>query len=540
MKENETERDVPCLVCFDLRISRYSFSRRSGLRWVGPLRKLARELTGYDPFDDDERLFVEAKSLDVTAAAGCLSCLLLKEIWGRLGHTEQLCSGEGDMKGRRGFFLYYTRYGDSGEDVPDVLFLRLKYHHYVIYTMEGQNCPWDKIIFSKRWSSFLPTLKQVRRFIRDAWLKQQIRHALEEHDELSVLPTRLVMLHDGRPQGDPGPGAPMEIRLIETSSIARTFENDVDYIALSHCWGSPDVAAQMMQTTRATIGAFTKSIPWGGLTKTFQDAMLVAKHVGIRYVWIDSLCIVQDDAQDWAGESSRMASVYENASLTIAATGATDGHQGLFINTGDEPVLRLGAHGIKLPGLQYPIYVRCYLPNRDARLKQDDPLKGLTEMPLRSRGWVFQERIMSPLTLHFTKTEVIFEDDRHRYASCECEGLYPRMPISDSSRNCLFKKEESSSELATWCTIVENYASHSLTSEADRLPALSGVATRFQQQRPPLGSYLAGLWEADILLGLHWKMTGPVQPRRQPTLARKTLLSAPPTWSWASVGGSNV
>ncbi|KAK1837581.1 het domain-containing protein [Colletotrichum chrysophilum] len=243
---------------------------------------------------------------------------------------------------------------------------------------------------------------------------------LEEHEELPVLPTRLVMLHDSRPQGDLGPGAPLEIRLIETSSIAQTFEDDMRYIALSHCWGSPDVAAWMIQTTTETIGEFSQSIPWGGLTKTFQDAMLVAKHIGIRYIWIDSLCIVQDDAQDWALEASRMASVYENAHLTISAMGATDGRQGLFINTGSEPILRRHVHEIKLPGLQYPIYVRR---NASYGISESPDPRELTEMPLLYRGWVFQERILSSRILHFTEIELNFEDARGR-SSCECKELY--------------------------------------------------------------------------------------------------------------------
>lgn len=356
-----------------------------------------------------------------------------------------------------------------------------------------------------------------------------------EHAGPPVLPTRLVMLHDGRPQGDLGPWETLDVRLVETSSIAQTFDDDVRYVALSHCWGSPDVAARVLQTTTETIGGFSRSIPWGSLTKTFQDTMLVTKHLGIRYIWIDSLCIVQDNAQDWAAEASRMASVYANAHLTISAMGASDGHQGLFINTGNEPVPRRGVHEIKLPGLQHPIYVRSHESYGSAASR--DPLKP-TEMPLLHRGWAFQERNLSPCVLHFTESELIFEDERGG-SSCECKEL-KHCIAGTSRRNWLSRTGDSSLDRWSWYDIVKEYASRLLTSEADRLPALSGIATTFQRRWPALGSYLAGIWEADIFGGLHWYLWDPVQPRLQPTLARGTLLSAPPTWSWASVGSSNI
>ncbi|KAH9237634.1 hypothetical protein K456DRAFT_1361398 [Colletotrichum gloeosporioides 23] len=482
MEEYETEPDVPSLVFNDLRFPK-TFLREEPR--VQRQRKLARELSGYNPFDGYGRLFVEPQSLEATAAAGCLSCVLLKDVCGRLCHTDQLWVGEGDMEGRRVFFLHNSphRRPDRLDSLtPRGLFLHLKDDTYVIYTMEGEPCPWDAIP-SLPWSGYLPTLDHVRRSVQCAF-----NYTLEEHIEPPVLPTRLVMLHDGQPQGNIGPVVPLEVRLIEPSSIAQTFKDDVCYIALSHCWGSPDVAARMLQTTTETIGAFSRSILWGGLTKTFQDAMLVAKCLGIRYIWIDSLCIVQDDAQDWAVEASRMASVYANAHLTISAMGATDGHQGLFINTGSEPIRRRGVHEIKLPGLQYPIYVRNNECHQSAASAY--PLK-LTDTPLLHRGWAFQERILSPLILHFTESELTF-DNKRGGSSCECKELGHYIN-GTHSRDWLFGTGISSLGCWPWYRMVEMYVPRLLTSEADRLPAFSGIATTFQRRLPALGSYLAGL-----------------------------------------------
>lgn len=134
MEEHETEPDVPCLVCYDLRFPKESWDVPD---WLKRQRKLARELSGYNPFNEVGALFVEAKSLDATAAAGCLSCALLRDIWGRLCHTEELCSGEGDMEGRHGFFLHHYLYSQSDFSELPGPFLRLKDHIYVIHTMEG-------------------------------------------------------------------------------------------------------------------------------------------------------------------------------------------------------------------------------------------------------------------------------------------------------------------------------------------------------------------------------------------------------------------
>lgn len=135
MEEHETEPDVPCLVCYDLRLPRHPYSEPDGFERQ---RELARERSGYNPFDKHLGLFVEPKSLDATAAAGCLSCVFLKDVWGRLCHTEELRLGKGDMEGKHGFFLQ----SEGSRTEPSrshVLFLCLKDHDYIIHhTIEGR------------------------------------------------------------------------------------------------------------------------------------------------------------------------------------------------------------------------------------------------------------------------------------------------------------------------------------------------------------------------------------------------------------------
>ena len=98
------------------------------------------------------------------------------------------------------------------------------------------------------------------------------------------------------------------------------------YICLSHCWGPPN--KQIIRTLSSNIHSFLKHVPWDDLSNTFQDAIDITRRLDVDYIWIDSLCIIQEDRDDWKEESVKMADIYENAFLTIAATKSRDGSGG--------------------------------------------------------------------------------------------------------------------------------------------------------------------------------------------------------------------
>lgn len=116
------------------------------------------------------------------------------------------------------------------------------------------------------------------------------------------------------------------------------------WIALSHCWG--DAWNRPLQTTQANIWSHLEGIDLKRMPKTFQDAVVVAKAMGIRYLWIDSLCIVQDDLKDWKQESRVVGTIYQNATITIAATHSRNSSEGCFY--GDA-----GRAYVPLPGQSY-------------------------------------------------------------------------------------------------------------------------------------------------------------------------------------------
>jgi hypothetical protein len=308
------------------------------------------------------------------------------------------------------------------------------------------------------------------------------------------------------------------------------------YICLSHCWG----LEQIITTTRATLDDRKGGITWSDLSQTFQDAITLTRRLGFQYIWIDSLCIIQDSAEDWQLESARMASIYSNGFLTIAGTKSPNGRGGLFTSTPDYCV-----SGLTPDGEEYCVYFRERIDHQiDNILESARMTSSTTYYPLLSRAWVYQERMLSTRVLHFGWYEAFFECKS--MVRCECgaisyHGTGTETPVS------LIKVEYADALMGysqgyegralksilyqgarLWRTMVCSYTTLSLTKSKDRLPAFGGLARQMASQRK--SRYLAGLWEDslnDDLLWNIWTTSKLKSPRPEPRNA--------PTWSWASV-----
>jgi hypothetical protein len=186
-------------------------------------------------------------------------------------------------------------------------------------------------------------------------------------------------------------------RLVETAGITEY------YITLSHCWGHH----QPLRTTRSTLSQHLNEIPFDGLPQTFKDAVILARNLQIRFLWIDSLCIIQDDEDDWATESVRMGLIYEAAILTIAAASAADSSVGLFRDR--------ERFGIEIPYLDEDGEERG---TAIAHQYHHDMIKNaIKTCPLNSRAWVYQESYFSRRTVHFLDNTLVWSckggDTRH-------------------------------------------------------------------------------------------------------------------------------
>ncbi|KAJ8106723.1 hypothetical protein OPT61_g9350 [Boeremia exigua] len=318
--------------------------------------------------------------------------------------------------------------------------------------------------------------------------------------QMSQLPTRIVEIIDSK-----------NVRLRETRR-----EHGL-YTCLSHCWG----AQPIIRTTTTSLSTHLESIPWTDLPRTFQDAIDITSGLGIRHIWIDSLCIIQDDLDDWRHEGSRMCDIYSKSHLTIAASKSEDSTGGCYAasNTVDDKT-----HWFEnSKNEQYNVHVRTcivHLGEEFNFLAQGIP----TVFPLTKRAWVFQERLLSPRVVHFGPTELYWECSTGTV--CECSDWN-----YDDKNKWLGKRLQDPSGAVTaieqckiWHSLVEEYTKKDLQYDTDIFPALQGIAKLLQHQV----DYFAGVWNTDtILLDLLWH----VRSGRRPAVWRA------PTWSWASIKG---
>jgi Heterokaryon incompatibility protein (HET) len=278
------------------------------------------------------------------------------------------------------------------------------------------------------------------------------------------------------------------------------------YATLSHCWGS----LVLLNLKKSTIQLFRESVPSEAICKTFEHAIYITRYIGLKYLWIDSLCIIQDDTDDWVRESANMSSVYRGSSLNIAASFAPNGTFGCFVDRGLSDIWRILVR-TKVGNEEH--FFECLPPEMYRR--------GLTEMPLLQRRWVVQERILAPRMLHFTSTQVFWEC----FEKVACEVFPTGFPKQRSDIEKYFHKRHFVGSM--WPEVVELYSKCKLTYSEDKMVAISGLAQhiKFQTNR----EYVAGLWREGLESQLCWR-------RRDPRQQRPPLYRAP-TWSWASIDG---
>lgn len=292
------------------------------------------------------------------------------------------------------------------------------------------------------------------------------------------------------------------------------------YATLSHCWGH----LKIQTLTSANSQELHHEIKSHELCKTFQDAIRLTRLAGFEYLWIDSLCIIQDDLDDWRQESALMAHVYGCSSLNISATGAANGSEGCFFE-------RLPSYQLKyeLPLLLNGALISlsiCSFPPESWRYNNNADSMAwyrrlITSQPLLQRAWCIQERLLSRRTLHFSRPELFWEC-KTKSASENFPDEFPRALRFDE----FYEKEKG--DALSWEDVVHMYTRTSLTKSTDKLVAIGGIAASVQKTRKD--SYLAGLWRRELEKGLYWNVWVGEAVKR-PTTYRA------PSWSWAAVDG---
>ncbi|KAK8226991.1 heterokaryon incompatibility protein-domain-containing protein, partial [Phyllosticta capitalensis] len=330
------------------------------------------------------------------------------------------------------------------------------------------------------------------------WAQQPISDCLRLHSQCAIqidspiIPTRLLDV-------DPDEkGMGTDVQLQDFSSA--TPGTSIEYAALSYCWGSYKPECM---TTRETLARNLRRIPSGLLPQTFYDAVKVTRGLGLKYLWIDSICIIQGDENDWCREAGRMFDVYRGSKVTLAAVSGKDSRAGLRTTTIKQQTHMVA--NLHLGQFTYPLYFRphhyLWWPVTGQEMHTLN-----TNVPLLTRAWTYQERMISPRILFFTESEVIFQ--------CACEMRISRAPKQKAvdknteTTQSLSHKEGFTEELVktqqTWREfIVWDYSILNLTNPRDKLAALGAIAEQFQRVRPG-ARYLAGLWSDSLLDDMLW------------------------------------
>lgn len=334
---------------------------------------------------------------------------------------------------------------------------------------------------------------------------------------LTPLPTRV--LHVGSDQHDP--------YLFDSNGTKAS------YCILSYCWGRPGNAV----TTKDNISQRMKGIPLGSLPTLPREAVLTARALGFVYIWIDALCIIQDDEKDWAAEASVMHDLYSRADLTITSLVADDSRDKLFQPRPRRicrPVpLNLGA---MLPKRERPSFKErrvvelAVYPRHE--LGQQTPIRG----PVHQRAWILQEQVMSTRLLYFGAGLLHWE--------CLHDYLLESYP--DSERNIaapfhqnsqtklivkgILPQDEASLDdqnpFKIWQALVQQFTQRKMTKRSDRVPAFLAISKSIEALLKD--EFIGGIWRSDARLveSMCWELLKP-----------DSSDSSGPSWTWASRSG---
>lgn len=345
--------------------------------------------------------------------------------------------------------------------------------------------------------------------------RQWLSRCKDSHDCAEVKggrhPTRLIQMNQH--------GESIKMRLRASESLVA----EQEYCTLSHCWGKH----QFTMLERHNLLALHQDIPMRNLSKTFRHAVLAACKVGFEYIWIDALCIVQDDEEDWQREAATMATVYAHSSLNFAATAATDGTGGCFHLRNPDVIRRVKPFKAKGTGGMYgtdSTYLCSVASSWDAEVERS---------PLFRRGWVLQERAITPRTLHFGKSQIYWECGET--GSCEqFANVIPWWDATTTSTKELRAAIDRNEPWSWWKNVVAEYSRMSLTREDDIFVAISALASRYQAATGD--QYIAGLWRTGLERNLTWKSTfDDTAKDLSVTKALRPVRYTAPTWSWGSL-----
>lgn len=420
-------------------------------------------------------------------------------------------------------------------------------HYIQFHGMPGHHPRWSTMETAEALSRSLGDPRcfdQIRKWLKDC--ERTHNHSRCRQEAETTLPRRVVTI---QPTLE-GP----KLYLNEANGAIGK------YIALSHCWGG----FTGCQSTTANLAERLQNIEYGDLPQTLKDAVYCALELNIHNIWIDSLCIIQDDVKDWERESAKMSHVYSDAYLVLAAASADADDKGFFTKP-DALYRGIGLESREGSG-QDDIVIHKHMPHSGS-LDHPAPLSPINIGPLGKRAWTLQETLLARRCVGFNRNEIAWEC--HSAVDCECHDTVERSATETSTTETSATETSATVQRVDWVygvshgglsggggrrraharpltrlqdvsttymewrlMIIPNYTRRRLTIPSDRLPALSALANIVANSSGD--EYIAGIWRADLTIGLAWR-AGPI--KRKERLLPSPNDPAAPSFSWASVDG---
>ncbi|RTE81036.1 hypothetical protein BHE90_004492 [Fusarium euwallaceae] len=336
------------------------------------------------------------------------------------------------------------------------------------------------------------------------FINKQVANCMKNHKcggdgPLPLLPERIIWIEANNST---------HIQLVEPTDIR------AKYIALSYCWGptGPDTYL----TNASTLEAKKAGIQFQDLPPLFQDVVSCSRSLGIEYVWIDRLCIIQGQDEDFKRQAANMHKIYGNATLTIAAASATSENDRILAPRdikGQPFSLNLNIEGIGT--------LKVGARRRSHCLGTED--KGGDYGKISTRAWIWQERLLSGRMIFYTPTALKFECNHHSI----WEGFAPDV------KGHSWSAQLNNISHNAWTLLVEEYMSRDITRQSDRLPAMDAVMKRISQSQG--WSPLWGMWANALVESLGWQSKA--SEKFGTLMCRTNPGNYAPSWSWASVDG---
>jgi len=300
-----------------------------------------------------------------------------------------------------------------------------------------------------------------------------------------------------------------------------------------------------------------KNIEMKELSQTFQDVISLSRKLEIRYVWVDALCIIQDSEEDWKRQSGNMMLIYELAWLNVSAAGS-EIEPRCFLKRNSRLNRRC-----KLPAAMAPVLALFAGSDSGedsiyAHLGSQFYGQAVHDGFLSQRGWIVQERILSPRTLYYGQEEVYWEcnttaasesvpwgwdddDDDDVWALVKIRSKNgPPSALLQHAPESLNQILYLNQTYVYWYWLVETYSTRHLTRPSDKLPAIQGLAqglyrsflAGYQRESNAafLYAYANGLWLSDICNGLQWHVNATADDTHMAMWSESQV----PSYSWAS------